>query len=237
LLEAQAQALNPGFVSRMRQRRPYVRVKVAASLDGRTALTTGESKWITGEAARNDVQRLRAASSAILTGIGTVLADDPALTVRVLDIGRQPLRVVVDSRLRMPPTAQMLRLPGTTLVATAAGDNAAARTLAAAGAEIVPMAGTSAEVDLTALLRLLAEREVNEVLVEAGPRLSGALLAARLVDEIVIYLAPRLLGEGRGMFDLPALKNIADGASLDVREVRAVGSDWRVTARLIEASQ
>lgn len=246
LLETSAEALNPGFVSRMRRARPWVRVKSAASLDGRTALQSGESRWITGEAARRDVQRWRARSSAILTGIGTVLADDPALTVRLESVAdvqgrasgagsakpamRMPLRVVVDSQLRMPATAQMLRLPGRTLIATATAsthDHA----LTQAGAEIIRVPADAGRVDLTALLRHLAEYGVNELLVEAGPGLCGALLQAQLVDEVVVYLAPHVLGDtARGLFQLPALAAMADRIALDIVDVRAVGSDWRLQA-------
>jgi diaminohydroxyphosphoribosylaminopyrimidine deaminase / 5-amino-6-(5-phosphoribosylamino)uracil reductase len=231
LMQAEAEALNAGFVNRMRLQRPYVRVKVAASLDGRTAMADGSSRWITGEAARLDVQRLRARSSAIVTGIGTVLADDPALTVRAFDIGRHPLRVIVDSRLRTPATAQMLRMPGHTLVATAIGDEALARALPT-GAEVVCLPDVLGRVNLPALLRLLAERDVNEVLVEAGPVLSGAFLAAGLADELIAYLAPTLLGDtGRGMFHLPALTTLADRIRLQVMDMYAVGHDWRIQAK------
>lgn len=231
LLEAQARALNPGFVSRMQRGRPFVRVKIGASLDGRTAMASGESRWITSEAARADVQRWRARSSVILAGIDTVLADDPALTVRDFDIGRQPLRVVLDSRLRTPPTAQILRAPGRTLVATASADERAAQTLIAAGAEVVRVPGVHGRVDLRALMQLLAQREVNEILVETGPRLAGALVTEGLVDELVLYVAPLLLGDaGRGMFHLPEVRALADGVKLETMQITAVGGDWRITA-------
>lgn len=232
LMQDEAGRLNPGFVSRMTRGRPYVRVKLAASLDGRTALATGESKWITGAAARADVQRLRARSSAILTGVGTVLADDPSLTVRDLDIGRQPLRVVVDGNLSLRADARLLRLPGRTLVVTAADDGDYAEALIAAGAEVMVLAGGVGRVDLPLLMQDLAAREVNELLVEAGATVCGALLAAGLIDELVVYLAPHLLGSSaRGMFDLPALESMADRVALDIVDVRAVGKDWRITAR------
>lgn len=231
LMQAEAEALNPGFIQRMKTGRPYVRLKLAASLDGRTAVANGESKWITGEAARADVQRLRARSSAILTGIGTVLADDPSLNVRAFDVGRQPLRVVLDSQLRTPPTAKMLTLPGSTLIVTAANDAARAEALITAGAEVLRLA-RDGHVDLNALLGALAQREVNEVLVEAGSTLSGALLEAGLVDELVLYYAPVLLGDrGRGMFHLDGIVNMADRKPLEIKDVRAVGKDWRVIAR------
>lgn len=235
LLEQQARGLNPGFVSRAQRGRPLVRVKMAASLDGRTALAGGESRWITGEAARADVQRLRARSSAILTGIGTVLADDPALTVRALDIGRQPLRVVVDTGLRTPPTAKLLRPPGRALIATASDDSHRTRALADAGAEVVRLAQAYGGVDLERLMALLAEREINEVLVEAGPQLAGPLLAQGLVDELVLYFAPAFLGDdARGMFHLPGIAALADRKELEIVDVRAVGADWRITAKVRE---
>jgi len=231
LMQAEAEALNPGFIRRMKTGRPYVRVKLAASLDGRTAVANGESKWITGEAARADVQRLRARSSAILTGVGTVLADDPSLNVRAFDIGRQPLRVVVDSKLRTPPQAKMLSLPGSTLLVTAANDAARAEKLLAIGAEILQL-GMDGRVDLNALLAALASREVNEVLVEAGATLSGAFLEAGLVDELVLYYAPTLLGDkGRGMFRLDGIAKMTDRVALEIKDIRAIGQDWRVIAR------
>lgn len=232
LMEAEAAALNPGFVMRMRHGRPFVRVKLAASLDGRTALASGAARWITAEAARADVQRWRARSSAILTGIGTVLADDPALTVRDLDIGRQPLRVVLDSRVRMPPTARMLRLAGHTLIAAVANDSERLEVLRRAGAEVALLPAKDGQVDLAALMPELARREVNELLVEAGATLSGALVAAGLVDELVLYLAPHLLGDSaRGLFQLPPLKRMEDRIDLEIADIRAVGRDWRVIAR------
>lgn len=236
LMQAQAEALNPGFIHRMRHHRPYVRAKLAASLDGRTALAHGKRQWITGEAARADVQALRARSSAIITGSGTLLADDPSLTVRAFDIGRQPLRVVVDGGLRTPPTAKMLSLPGTTLIVTARDDAVAAQGLVEAGAEILLLPTEAGRVDLAALLQHLAAREVNELLVEAGAGLCGALLAAQLLDEVVIYYAPHILGSNaQGMFTLPGLVNMQQRQVLRIQDVRAVGEDWRVTARVVGA--
>jgi diaminohydroxyphosphoribosylaminopyrimidine deaminase / 5-amino-6-(5-phosphoribosylamino)uracil reductase len=235
LLQAESERLNPGFIARMTRGRPYLRVKLAASLDGRTALANGESKWITGEAARADVQRLRARSSAILTGIGTVLADDPSLTVRDLDIVRQPLRVVVDPHLRMRPAARMLALPGTTLVVTGEDhvSDADADALRSVGAEVLCLPVASGRVDLSQLLEQLAAREVNEILVEAGATLCGELLSAGLVDELVLYLAPHLLGSSaRGLFNIPGLGGMAERIALDIRDVRAIGGDWRITARV-----
>jgi diaminohydroxyphosphoribosylaminopyrimidine deaminase/5-amino-6-(5-phosphoribosylamino)uracil reductase len=234
LLQTESERLNPGFISRMTRGRPYVRVKLAASLDGRSSLVNGESKWITGENARADVQRLRARSSAILTGIGTVLADDPSLTVRDLDIGRQPLRVVVDSRLSMRPDARMLSLSGKTLVVTTSADAGQAAALGRAGAEVIALHAGGDRVDLVGLMHTLAEREVNELLVEAGATLCGSLLQAGLLDELVVYLAPHLLGSvARGLFNIPALESMHARIALDIQDVRAVGHDWRITARPI----
>lgn len=237
LLRAEAESLNPGFISRMTRGRPLVRVKLAASLDGRTALASGESKWITGGAARADVQRLRARSSAILTGIGTVLADDPSLNVRDPEIGvgpevvRQPMRVVVDGHLSMRPTAKMLSLPGKTMVVTAEDDSDYAEPLMAAGAEVVVLRNGTGRVDLAGLMQDLAERGVNELLVEAGATVCGGLLEAGLIDELVVYLAPHLLGSGaRGMFNVAGLGEMQDRIQLTITDVRAVGADWRITA-------
>ncbi|BCX81810.1 diaminohydroxyphosphoribosylaminopyrimidine deaminase/5-amino-6-(5-phosphoribosylamino)uracil reductase [Methylomarinovum caldicuralii] len=230
VLETEAEALNRGFVSRHRRGRPWVTAKLAASLDGRTALASGESKWITSPQARADVHRLRAGSSAVLTGIGTVLADNPRLDARLGDTDVvQPLRVVVDSRLRMPPTARMLDLPGRTLIACCHPDPARRAALEAAGAEIWVAPIREGRVDLAALLEELARREVNEVLVEAGSTLNGALAAAGLVDEWVIYLAPCLLGdEGRGLFHLPGIGKMADRIGLRFVETRRIGPDLRI---------
>lgn len=239
LLQTRAEALNPGFVMRHRAGRPFVRCKLGSTLDGRTATAAGESRWITDAAARRDVQRLRARSSAIMTGIGTVLADDPSLTVRPDELGRpaaggpphQPLRVVADARLRIPAGARLLAGGGPVLLATAASAPRADLE-AHAGVEVVRCAGRDGRVDLAALMGVLARHEVNEVLLEAGPVLSGAMLRAGLVDEIVIYMAPTLLGdEARGQFTLPRLDRLADAVRLEIDDVRAVGRDWRITAR------
>lgn len=225
LLEAEARKLNPGFVSRMTRGRPWVRLKTAATLDGRTALEDGQSQWITGEAARADVQRLRARACAILTGSGTVRADDPKMTVRDLDIGRQPLRVVVDSALRTPPDAAILPA----LIACRRAAPAARGALEAAGAEIVELPGADGRVDLAALLALLARRGVNELHVEAGAVLNGALLAAGLIDEWVAYVAPMALGEpARGLFAGAAPDTLAAAARFDLADVRRVGADLRL---------
>jgi diaminohydroxyphosphoribosylaminopyrimidine deaminase/5-amino-6-(5-phosphoribosylamino)uracil reductase len=233
LLQRQAEALNPGFISRMRRGRPFVRVKLAASLDGGTAMSSGESKWITGEAARLDAQRWRARSSAIVTGIETVLKDDPRLSVRTIATGRQPLRVVVDSRLRMPPHSALTGDDARVLVATCASDDRRAKSFRAAGVEVLCLPGEQGRVDLAALMRQLAGRGINEVLLESGATLCGTMLQANLVDELIVYLAPCLIGaEAQGMFALPALTRLQDRVRLDIQDVRAVGDDWRIIARV-----
>ncbi|MHB8983140.1 bifunctional diaminohydroxyphosphoribosylaminopyrimidine deaminase/5-amino-6-(5-phosphoribosylamino)uracil reductase RibD [Thiobacillus sp.] len=226
LMEAEARALNPGFVSRMTRRRPWVRLKTASTLDGKTALANGASQWITGEAARADVQRLRARACAILTGSGTVLADDPRMNVRDFEIGRAPLRVVVDSRLRTPATAAILPA----LLACHSAAPAARTALEAAGAEVIEMPGAAGRVDLAALLAQLAQRGVNEVHVEAGAGLNGALLEAGLVDEWVAYLAPLAVGDdARGLFAHAPLAALAEAARFRLSDLRQIGSDLRLT--------
>lgn len=232
LLETEARALNPGFIQRMTLGRPWVRVKLAMSLDGRTALASGASQWLTGAAARADVQRLRARSSAILTGIGTLLADDPSLNVRLPDAAGQPLRVILDPELRTPPTARILQLPGPVVIFTAISDPAAWALLQAAGGEIVVAPRAVRGLDLYAVLAELARRECNEVHVECGPTLAGALVQADLVDELVIYLAPLLLGDrARGLLQLLELTRMQERRELEILEMRAVGRDWRLTLR------
>jgi diaminohydroxyphosphoribosylaminopyrimidine deaminase/5-amino-6-(5-phosphoribosylamino)uracil reductase len=235
LLQAEAEALNRGFCQRMRLGRPFVFSKLALSLDGRTAMASGESQWITGADARRDVQRLRAASSAILTGIGTVLADDPALTVRddTLGIERQPARIVLDSRLRLPPSAKILAQAGRTLVFGLDSALGQAQALRAAGAEIHGLpADSQGRLDLHALMAQLGRLEFNEIMVEAGAVLNGALLQAGVVDEWIAYLAPCILGdEGRGLFHLPGLSRMADRFELQMADARPVGRDLRLTLR------
>lgn len=231
-MESAAQELNEGFITRVTRGRPLVRLKVATSIDGATAMASGESRWITGPEARHDVQKLRARSGAVMTGIGTVLADDPSLTVRDVDAqDRQPLRVVLDSRLRMPATARMLSLPGDTLVCCTGGCDEGP--LAAAGAEILVCGAHGDVVNVFEVLAALAEREINDVLVEAGHRLAGYLLEKDLVDELVIYQSPHIMGSNtRGMFATPAWEALADRRTLSVNDVRRVGNDTRITARL-----
>ena len=201
-------------------------------------MASGESRWVTGEAAREDVQRWRAASSAILTGIGTVLADDPSLNVRspACDMrGRIPLRVVLDPGLRMPVSSRMLRLPGETLVVCCEGPDASP--LETAGASIMRCSGNGKRADLEKMLRALGERGCNDVLVEAGPTLCGALVAAGLADDLLVYLAPHLMGDAaRGMFGLPGLERMADRVQLQVLDTRKVGEDLRIHARFRQVS-
>ena len=241
LMAAEAEAVNPGFIKRMRAGLPWLRLKMAMSLDGRTAMASGESQWITGAEARRDVHLLRARSSAMLTGVGTLLHDDPSLTVRLeaedlretcgVEAPIQPLRVVLDSTLRTPPGAKMLALPGRTLILTAADDAERRAALEGAGAEVERLAAGAGGVDLRAALEALARREVNEVMVEAGATLGGALLQAGLVDELVIYLAPHLMGDAaRGLFRLPGVESMAQRLALEIRDICAVGDDWRITA-------
>jgi diaminohydroxyphosphoribosylaminopyrimidine deaminase/5-amino-6-(5-phosphoribosylamino)uracil reductase len=232
VLATQAAVLNPGFVSRMQTGRPYVRSKLAMSLDGRTAMASGESQWITGTPARDDVQRLRARASAVLSGIGTVLADDPALNVRLKDVEvQQPLRVILDSRLQLPPTARLLGLPGKTLVLTGSADDTKRAALANAGAEVATVPLDGDRLDLNRVMQVLGERGINEVHVEAGAVLNGALLQVGLVDELVIYVAPHLMGDAaRGLFSLPGLARMDQRINLSISDIRAVGEDWRITA-------
>lgn len=234
LLAAEAEALNAGFASRMRRGRPRVTLKMAASLDGRTAMASGESQWITGPEARADVQRLRGESCAIITGSGTVRMDDPRLDLRLeesLTLGRQPLRVIVDTRLQTPAAARILAPPGRALVCVPEGGAAGAEALQAAGAEIAELPRAAKGLDLAALLRLLAERECNEAMVETGSRLAGAFLAAGLVDRLVVYLAPSVLGNAaKGMFELPGLTRLAERLQWRFTDVSRVGADLRITA-------
>ena len=234
LMQAAAQSLNAGFLSRVRHGRPFVRLKVGSSIDGAIAMKSGESQWITGPEARADVQRLRARSGAILTGIGTVLADDPALTVRnrELDCGdRQPIRAVLDSRLRMPLSAGMLEMPGQTILYCT--DDARQQPLLDAGAHVVCVKPSAGALDVGQVLGDLANREINDVLVEAGPTVSGHLLSCGLVDELVIYQAPHIMGsETKPMFRTPEWKRLADRRALDIVDLRRVGADIRITARL-----
>ncbi len=243
LLQTEAELLNPGFIKRMTSSLPFVRCKLAMSLDGRTAMADGESKWITSDAARLDVQRLRARSSAIITGIETVLNDNPSMNVRLSadslqDVVTdqdiiQPLRVVMDSNLRTPPSAKLLSLPGEVVITYANGNPTAITALQNAGATLCHLPGPSGQVEPKKVLRYLAEREINEVLIEAGPTLAGRFLSANLIDELVIYMAFHLMGDGgRSLFNLPGLEQMSQRINLEVSDMRRLGPDLRVTATL-----
>ena len=234
LMEVEATSLNQGFITRMTENRPYVRCKLATGLDGLTAMASGESKWITAAAARLDVQRLRAGSAAIMTGIGTVLMDDPGLDVRDIDIGeRVPIRVVLDRELRLPASAKMLLLAGRTLVFTLNSDESARQLISEAGAEVVVIE-EEGQAFLPAVMRYLAAQEkINEILLEAGAILSGAMLEQGLIDEIILYQAPILMGDGgRGLFHLPSIKTMKDKMELDIVDSRMVGHDRRMTFKV-----
>jgi diaminohydroxyphosphoribosylaminopyrimidine deaminase/5-amino-6-(5-phosphoribosylamino)uracil reductase len=236
LLGQEASVLNAGFVSRMMHGMPYVRSKIGASLDGRTALSNGKSQWITGEAARQDVQHWRAQSCAILTGIGTVLADNPSMTVRLDPTSRQPLRVVVDSHLQMPLDCKMLAPPllaqSPVLIAYAEDAQQHSAALMNQGAELICLPNNECRVDLQKLLLELAQRGVNEVLVEAGQGLNGALLNANLIDEFVFYYAPKLMGSAaHGMFAMPEFTAMQQVPELHILDVRQMGVDIRVRAK------
>jgi diaminohydroxyphosphoribosylaminopyrimidine deaminase/5-amino-6-(5-phosphoribosylamino)uracil reductase len=231
LLRGEAEALNPGFVSRMTRGTPWVRMKAAATLDGRTALPGGESQWITGEAARTDGHAWRARACAILTGIGTVREDDPQMNVRLVETSRQPLKVLVDSKLEVDLGAKLLR-GGQVLVASAVANPGKEAELRDRGCEVVVLANERGKVDLPALMRELGGRGVNEVHVEAGFRLNGSLLREGCVDELLVYLAPSLLGECVGMFDLPPPQALDARTRLRFDSVERVGDDLRILARL-----
>lgn len=231
LLAAEARELNIGFVSRMTRGRPWLRLKVAASLDGRTALANGKSQWITGAAARRDGHAWRARACAVLTGIGTVRDDDPRLTVREVPTDRQPLRILVDSRLELPPDARLLD-GGPLLVVGAVADAGRRAALEARGAEVLLLPNADGKVDLPALMTELGRRELNEVHVEAGVKLNGSLVREGCVDEYLIYLAPMLIGDtGAGMFALPELAGLDAARRLKIHDLRRVGDDLRFLAR------
>lgn len=237
LLAAQAQQLNIGFIQRMTRARPWLRIKTASSLDGKTALANGDSKWITAAAARLDVHRLRARSCAILTGIGTVLADNPQLNVRGIETTRQPLRIIVDSHLRTPTDARILQDKGTIIAYTQA-DIAIQQQLTQAGAELIQVNDLQGKVDLSALMTILAQRGINEIMTEAGAHLNAGLIMAGLVDEWVMYLAPTLLGDtARGLFTLPEPTEMSSRRELSIQDIRQIGTDLRITAHFEHTTQ
>lgn len=246
VLEGEAQQLNPGFIKRMQQGLPWVRLKLAMSLDGRTAMASGESQWITGPQARADVQRLRARSGAVISGADSVLLDDSALTVRAAELGldpelaqmiaaQQPLRVLIDGRLRVPLAQRLFREPGPVLVVCYDGRQRQ-REYQASQAELLAMPGDNGQVHLLQLLTELARRGCNEVLVESGAVLAGAFWRAGLVDELVVYMAPRLLGSNaRPLLALP-FDSMAEAMDVQITDMRAVGNDWRINAHPVHRS-
>lgn len=237
VMEQEAKLLNPGFISRMTRGLPYVRCKVAASLDGRTALANGKSQWITGEAARQDVQHWRAQSCAIVTGIGTVLADNPSMTVRLAGAQRQPLRVIVDSHLQTPLNCNMLNrellAQSSVMIVYADAAPLTFSALQAAGVELIHLPGNNGRVNLPALMQLLAQRGINEVLLEAGQGLNGGFLEAGLIDEFIFYYAPKLMGDaGHAMFAMPELLDMRQVKNLKMIDARQVGQDLRLRLSL-----
>lgn len=231
VLEAEAKQLNKGFIKRMQSTKPYVISKLAMSMDGRTAMASGESKWITSPAARHDVQKLRAASGAILTGVETVLADDPSMNVRMENTDvEQPVRVILDSSLRTPATAKLLSLDGRTIILTCSVEQYKIDTLKNAGAEVYFVdADKQGRVDLEQVLSFLAEQQINDVLIEAGSILNGAMMQQGLINECIIYMAPSILGaNGRGLFAMPDVSEMADKIQLQFVDMRKIGRDIRL---------
>ena len=229
ILEEDAKKINRGFIKRMTQGLPFIRSKLAMSLDGRTAMANGESKWITGDKARADVQYLRAESSAILTGINTILADDPSLNVRLEEDVLQPVRVILDTHLKTPINTKMAKLAGRSIILTCCDNEIKKQPLENAGFEVYIVEKKQGRLDLEAVFRLLAKMQINEVLVEAGAVLNGALLESNLVDEWIVYMAPVILGDkGRGLFNMPSLQTMADKKILHLRQTRQVGNDLKL---------
>lgn len=246
VLEEQARQLNVGFIKRMEKKLPIVRCKLAMSFDARTAMASGESRWITSVAARQDVQRWRACSDAIITGIDTILLDNPSLTVRANEMAaedvklapaQQPLRVVLDSHLRTPITAKIFKQPGQTAIVYATHNETTEYALETSGAELKYFPSADSHVDLAATVKWLAEeKECNEVWIEAGATLSGAFIQAGLVDELIVYMAPKLLGDSaRPLLHLPGMQTVSQHIPLNIKEVKAVGEDWRFLIDLKKA--
>ncbi len=241
LMEAQAGELNPGFAMRMQQGRPFVRCKLAMSLDGKTALHNGESKWISSPESRMDVQKLRARSSAIMTGIGTVIADDPSMNVRLSESedwakhGRQPLRVILDSDLEISPEAKILNVTGQAIIFHQSDNKGRIEKLENKGAELVTIEAARGSAFLKQVLNYLAmEKEINEILLETGSTLAGEMLQAGFIDELIIYIAPALLGQdAKSLFQLPVIEDMSDRISLDISDVRSIGKDIRIKATVI----
>lgn len=236
LMEYEVRAQLRAFVTRATRRRPWVTLKVATSLDGKTALENGQSKWITGESARRDVHRMRAEACAVMTGIGTLLADDPQLTVRDVPCDRQPLRILLDSRLEVKDHARLLE-GGNVLLVTAAQNEVRAIELKLRGVDVVqvPVEQPKGKVDLVKMMEVLARRGLNHIMVETGAKLNGSLLAAGVVDEIVTYLAPSVFGDSaRGAFTLPSFMALGETTKLRITDVRPIGADLRITAAVME---
>jgi diaminohydroxyphosphoribosylaminopyrimidine deaminase / 5-amino-6-(5-phosphoribosylamino)uracil reductase len=236
LMEAEAAKSLRAFLARVTRGRPWLTLKVAATLDGKTALLNGESKWITGAEARRDVHRMRAEACAVMTGIGTLMTDDPELTVRDVACERQPLRILLDSRLDVSDSARILQ-GGNTLIATATGAPARIAELQAKGIEIMAVAteAVKGKVDLEKMMQQLGARGLNYIMVETGAKLNASLLAAGMVDEIVTYVAPSIFGDNaRGLFALPELKKLDERTRLKVSDVRQVGADLRITAQVLK---
>lgn len=239
LLEQQAQELNPGFIKRMQQSRPFVRMKMAMSVDGRTAMASGESKWITSEAARLDVQHWRAQSSAMLTGIGTILYDDPSLTVRLQNavlesaVFEQPLCVILDSSLQLPTDAKVIQSLDEILVFTCSSDQLKIDALENVGVKVVQVEKAENGLDLNQVLAHLSSLEINEVMVESGATLAGSFMDSGLVDELIIYMAPVLMGDkARALFHLPLIQQMSQKIQLNIKELRQIGEDIRIIATL-----
>ena len=234
---AESRDLNIGFFSRMIRKTPWVRMKVAESLDGQTALLNGQSQWITGDAARADGHAWRARSCAVLSGIGTVLADNPRLDVRLAEITRQPHVVIVDSKLETPLDAHILGASRARFIYTVAQNDARKAALEALGVVVICMPGKDGKVDLSAMLRDLAIREVNELHVEAGHKLNGSFIREGLVDELLLYLAPKLVGTGQGMASFGPLQSLSDATQLQFKSIEMLGSDLRILARVAGRDQ
>lgn len=231
---AESRELNLGFFSRMIRKTPWVRMKMAASLDGTTALANGQSQWITSPEARANGHAWRARACGVLTGIGTLLQDNPRLDVRLVDTPRQPYRIIVDSLLQTPPGAHVFQSGGPVWIYTATRDAAREAALAALGATVTCLPDAKGKVDLAAMMKDLAQREINELHVEAGSKLNGSLIRAGLVDEFLIYLAPKLLGPGMGLASLGPLRSLSDAIELQFQSTKMVGADLRVIARVVE---
>ena len=230
VLETEAREMNIGFFSRMSRGRPWVRMKAAASLDGKTALHNGLSQWITGQAARDDGHHWRARACAIVTGIGTVIEDDPQMNVRAVATSRQPQRIIVDSRLQISSSARILAGGGALVVAARAEPEQIAR-LAEGGTEVIVLPNPDGKVDLPALIEELARRQLNEIHVEAGFKLNGSLIREGCVDELLLYLAPSLLGDAQGLYDLGRFESLEQKRTLTFHEVQQIGADLRILAR------